>query len=230
MRFWLMSALGNRFVVIPTQGDPQAPVLDGVERICYPRTGLGADGVVLVNMRKRYLHIYNADGGRAEVSGNGARCAAAWWFDRKHPGVATVVWHTDAGEVKCSRAGRVGVAVELPAPSFAVADIPAAVKSPELWGDKLELEYAGLAEIRVFALSVGNPQVVVWGARIPANWREIGQAIEGHRAFPERTNVVFARKTRAGIVVRTWERGAIGHRGRRRGDRGCAKGSDRPKH
>ena len=208
MRFWLMSALGNRFVVIPAKVGSHVPVLSGVERICSARSGLAADGVAIVDVRRKYLHIYNADGGRAEISGNGARCAAAWWFGKRTPSITNMTWNTDIGEVACSQAARHAVAVELPPPSFAAADIPANIESPELWGEKLRLSAAGQAGTTLYALSVGNPQVVVWGSRIPANWREIGQEIEGHRIFPERANVVFAQRTPGGIGIRIWERGA----------------------
>lgn len=208
MRFWLLSALGNRFVVIPVAKHPSDPVLAGVARVCDPGTGLGADGVAFVNTRRRYLHIYNADGGRAEVSGNGARCAAAWWFRHRSRRATSVAWKTDAGEVECAKSSDDAVAVTLPPPSFAAADIPAAVRSAELWGEKLKLGSKDLPAVTIYALSVGNPQAVVWSARFPGDWRRIGAAIEGHRVFPERTNVVFARKAGTSIEVRIWERGA----------------------
>ena len=64
-----------------------------------------------------------------------------------------------------------------------------------------------LRGVRVFALSVGNPQAVVWGRTFPRDWRAMGAAIEDHRAFPDSTNVVFARRRGPNVEARLFERG-----------------------
>lgn len=208
MTFSKWTALGNTFLVIPTTTDPKARALDAVKRVCDRADGLAADGVGFVNTRNKRLHIYNADGGRAEISGNGARCAAAWWFRCHKPGTREIMWTTDAGPVHCRRMSGDSVAVTMPPPRFAAKDIPVRSNGRPLENLKIPVGSKSESGIVAHVLSVGNPQAVVWVQRFPVEWRELGKAIEHHPMFPGRTNVVFARKVRDAIDIRIWERGA----------------------
>jgi diaminopimelate epimerase len=206
MHFWKYSALGNTFAVVLTRRAVRAPRLDWVRALCHPQTGVATDGVVLLEPSRLRMHVYNADGGRAEISGNGARCAARLFFDAT-PSARAVLLQGDAGVVLCRRLAGHAVSVVLPPPRFASREIPARSHRPELWGERLPLPISGTRGVIVHALSVGNPQCVVWGASLPRAWEEIGAALTRHAIFPQRTNVVFARPHRKGIEVRIWERG-----------------------
>lgn len=204
IEFWKYSAQGNTFVVIPTGKTIQSAHLDWVEKICAPESGIFADGVALVHVPTARLSIYNADGGRAEISGNGARCAAAWWFLAQDSLATHIDWRTDAGRIACTRKGRSSIEVRLPAPAFESARIPARTRSKELWNHKLKW---GKRTITIFALSVGNPQCVVWGRSIPKDWFEVGEMLSDHRLFPQQCNVVFVCPSADELEVRLWERG-----------------------
>jgi diaminopimelate epimerase len=204
MDFWKYSALGNTFLVIPTGVSMPGAHLSWVETACDPEQGVCADGVVLVHVPSARLSIYNADGGRAEISGNGARCASAWWFSEQEQTSTQIEWRTDAGRVECARKGRHAIEVQLPAPSFEAERIPARTRKKELWNHALK---HGSKPLSICALSVGNPQCVVWGRSIPRNWFETGEMLSEHRLFPEQTNVVFARRIADELEVRFWERG-----------------------
>jgi diaminopimelate epimerase len=206
VEFTKYSALGNTFVVIPITRHPKGAVRKEARNICDTRTGVGGDGVAYVHVPTRRLHIYNADGTRASVSGNGARCAAAWWFSKRGARLRQVVFRTDAGDVRCVRRRGTAITVTLPAPAFAARAVPARWPGPEMRGVRLAASGA-LSRIRVDALSVGNPQVVVWGRAIPRSWRAIGAAIQEHPAFPDSTNVVFARRRGRHVEARIFERG-----------------------
>lgn len=208
MKFVKYSALGNCFVVVPTVRNPRGAHRDEAARICDAVSGVAADGVAYVRAATRRLHIYNADGGRARVSGNGARCAAAWWFARPGVRTRTVTWHTDAGPVACTLKSGGLIEVELPAPEFAANAVPARWARPELWNERLDVGVRPGKKVRVFALSVGNPQVVVWGKSFPRDWRALSAGLQKHRAFPDSTNVVFARRRGRRIEARLFERGA----------------------
>ena len=131
------------------------------------------------------IGIWNPDGSRAEMSGNGTRIAARWLAAR-----------TDAGEVVV----RVG---------------PREVRARMLDGDLVEQDLGkvqvGEPEevdgIRFVAVDVGNPHAVVDGD--PAQLPVIGPKLEVHPRFPRRTNVQVARIVAPGVVeARVWERGA----------------------
>lgn len=206
MKFWKYSALGNTFVVALTRKSVRSRRLDWVEELCHPVSGVSADGVVLIEPRGLKMHVYNADGGRAEISGNGARCAARLFFDCT-PSAKVAPLRGDAGVILCRRlTGRL-ISVCIPPPKFAAADVPARVRTDEFWGVRLRLPTLSNRGVTVHTLSVGNPQCVVWGKALPHDWETLGAALHRHPVFPERTNVVFARRQRKGIDMKIWERG-----------------------
>jgi diaminopimelate epimerase len=131
------------------------------------------------------IAIWNPDGSRAEMSGNGTRIAARWLAERTG---ATMV------EV---RVGERVVGARMLDEVHVEQDMgEVVVSAPE--------EVAG---IRFVAVDVGNPHAVVDGD--PADLLLIGPVLEVHERFPRRTNVQVARVVAVGeIEARVWERGA----------------------
>jgi diaminopimelate epimerase len=131
------------------------------------------------------IAIWNPDGSRAEMSGNGTRIAARWLAERT--GAERVAVRVGAREVKATMLG--GSEVEQDLGMVTVSD-------PD--------EVAG---IRFRAVDVGNPHAVVDGD--PAEITRIGPLLEVHERFPRRTNVQVARVIDdRSIEARVWERGA----------------------
>ena len=131
------------------------------------------------------IAIWNPDGSRAEMSGNGTRIAARWLAERT--GEESIVVRVGPREVKATMLG--GTDVEQDLGVVTVSD-------PE--------EVEG---IRFRAVDVGNPHAVVDGN--PAEITRIGPLLEVHERFPRRTNVQVARVVDDGsIEARVWERGA----------------------
>jgi diaminopimelate epimerase len=129
------------------------------------------------------IAIWNPDGSRAELSGNGTRIAARWLADR-----------TGAGEVRI----RVGERVTR-------ARIDGHLVEQELGA--VEVGPAEQLEgIRFVPVSVGNPHAVVEGD--PAEIERIGPVLERHPRFSDGTNVQVARIDGPGrVTARVWERG-----------------------
>jgi len=175
--------------------------------MCSPASGLGADGVAIVQSRKRRVHLYNADGTRAELSGNGVRCAAAWLLGPGGRRTKEVVLNTDAGPIPCLVQARQHIRVILPPPVFAAQCIPARSRSTELWGTQVTMPTYSSKALTVYGVNVGNPQCVVWCSRFPRDWEGLGEALHQHRLFPARTNVVFAKGEKNTVTVKLWERG-----------------------
>jgi len=131
------------------------------------------------------IAIWNPDGSRAEMSGNGTRIAARWLAERT--GAEDVVVRVGPREVRARMLG--GTQVEQDMGEVVVAE-------PEEAGG-----------VRFVAVDVGNPHAVVDGD--PAELPRIGPLLEVHERFPRRTNVQVARVTGDGeIEARVWERGA----------------------
>src|SRR5436190_17288996 len=82
LRFTKMNGAGNDFVMIDNRTGDMRLSAAQISRLCDRNRGVGADGVLVLerpvngaNFRMRY---YNADGGEAEMCGNGARCFARY--------------------------------------------------------------------------------------------------------------------------------------------------------
>ena len=131
------------------------------------------------------IAIWNPDGSRAEMSGNGTRIAARW-----------LAQQTGAGEV-IVRVGPREVYAHILANGLVEQDLGTVhVREAEL-----------LHGVRVTPVDVGNPHAVVEGD--PAMLPELGPKLEVHPRFPRRTNVQIARRVEPGVIeARVWERGA----------------------
>ncbi|MEM7494962.1 MAG: diaminopimelate epimerase [Myxococcota bacterium] len=98
--------LGNAFLLVDRMGnDKNSPPLspEHVQRLCDHHRGVGADGVILVSPPKNTqtiatMELFNADGGLAEISGNGLRCLALWLQHRRRIAAGkSCLIATDAG-------------------------------------------------------------------------------------------------------------------------------------
>src|SRR5206468_2076428 len=140
------------------------------------------------------LVVWNPDGSRAEISGNGARIAAVWLarrsgvaFPRLRLGDRTVPARVDDGDVE----------VDLG---------PVDVGRPEA----LDL---GDERVEFTPVSVGNPHAVLRREATREELLRIGPLVEHHRRFPERTNVQLVHSEGPNdLTVLGWERGVGGTR------------------
>jgi diaminopimelate epimerase len=131
------------------------------------------------------IAIWNPDGSRAEMSGNGTRIAACWLTERTGATHVTV------------RVGPRAVAARMLGGTLVEQDMGEVVVS-----EREEIEGIGFT-----AVDVGNPHAVVEGD--PDDLPRIGPMLEVHERFPRRTNVQVARLAPDGAIdARVWERGA----------------------
>ena len=207
--------LGNDYVVI-NQVDLTAPLsTQAIRRICDRNRGVGSDGLLLLVPTGRAdfgLRIFNPDGSEAEKSGNGLRIFAKYLWDSGHATTPTFSVDTKGGVVECRchvLNRRVNfVTVEMGRATFRAPEIPMNGPDRDVVGVPLQL--AGGPTLLVTAVSVGNPHCVTFVERLDeAECRRLGPLIENHPAFPNRTNVQFARVHSRDIVdILIWERGA----------------------
>jgi diaminopimelate epimerase len=192
-------AYGNDFLYIASE-HVAGVRLDALAReLCDRHTGIGADGLIVYERQAEgaSMRLFNADGGIAEVSGNGVRVLAALLL-RDDPRIgAAVTVHTAGGPKRLVR-----TAVEGFRQTFR-----AAMGLPEHLRE-VTLTAAG-ERVDAIAMRFGNPQCVVLGP-LPDRTRlaELGAAIERHSAFPDGTNVEFAAVEAPDHVrIVIWERG-----------------------
>lgn len=205
MRIPFTKAHGSRNDFLLTWADaaPAGNLAALARAICDRRTGIGADGWILVSRTAAdadaAITLFNSDGSGAEMSGNGTRCAAAFLIVNGVSGEHVRI-RTGAGTKSLELVAHEGNAfvfdMNMGRPEYRDTDIRARIQ-------------ARSREFDAMILNVGNPQCVVFTPEYPRDWREIGVEIENDPRFPNRTNVSFVRAVNDhSIEVLFWERGA----------------------
>ena len=191
-------ACGNDFLFIPADQTAETGRAALARRICDRHAGIGGDGLVLYAFTETgaRMTLYNADGGRAEISGNAVRCLAAVAV-RERPTLADLVIETDAGAVPLTRRESAGRRTTFEA----VMAGPVGLRRRRL--------AAGGEQVEVVELSVGNPQCIVLGGDVnETRLQRLGPALAVHPAFPEGSNVELVDVESASrIRILIWERG-----------------------
>jgi diaminopimelate epimerase len=213
MRFRKYHGTGNDFVMIEDLeerlGPPASLPADLVSALCDRHTGVGADGVIRIMpgdpgavLRMDY---YNADGGPAEMCGNGIRCLVE--LERR-------AGNLDDGEHRITTAertvtvcpvGKARIAANMGSPKLTKEDVPMSGRGSSL---RATVTVDGEA-VEGTGVSMGNPHFVLF---VPALTDELvlglGSRLEHHENFPERTNVEFVViEDATDIRMRVWERG-----------------------
>jgi diaminopimelate epimerase len=207
---------GNDFLIVNSEAVASGSVEEFARALCDPHFGVGADGCVLVEPQSPTffeLRILNQDGSEAGMSGNGARCAAAYIHRSRLADRPDLQFRTTSGEKRYrlveGSAFRWKYTSEMGKPRFRPGEIPfrAPVELDKVDGFGLAVEGR---EIEIFALSIGNPQCVVFVESLPegSEFRKLGEGLSKHPYFPEGTNVSFAQVNgRHDVRIRIWERG-----------------------
>ena len=197
LRFTKMNGAGNDFIMIDNRvGDLQLAA-EQIARICDRHRGVGADGVLVLerprngaDFRMRY---YNADGGEAEMCGNGARCFARYASQLAGP-VEKLSFETPAGVIGANLEGEL-VCLQMSEPK----DLRLGIKIP-LPDRTLDGHF----------VNSGVPHVVIPVEDLESvDIRGIGSAVRFHELFaPKGANVNFlSRRGDRQISIRTYERG-----------------------
>ena len=192
-------AFGNDFLLVQAAavGGADLPAL--ARRVCDRHRGIGADGLMVLDETATGAdtRLFNADGSRAEVSGNGVRCAAAALArTRAMPVGDTLVIGTAAGPKRLTLEAIADLRYTFRADMGAPRDLRV---------EHLEVNGKLLA---VVVLNMGNPQCVVLEPPTPARLHGVASQLAVHPFFPEGTNVELAgveAPDRVRILI--WERG-----------------------
>jgi len=190
MDFVKVEGLSNDFIVID---GPYTPDAADVVRWCERRTGVGADGVLVIepmSAERMSMRYWNADGGEAEMCGNGLRCVAKLGYERGWLSSRTFVVQTAVGDHE--------VTVD--------DDYVRAFVGETFPFRTGTLTVAG-HEVHPFA--IGNPHAVIFVDDVNESPVDtVGPEIEHDAMFPNRTNVEFVQLLDDGsIKARIWERG-----------------------
>jgi diaminopimelate epimerase len=201
-------ACGNDFLIVTEEAAGNYDRAALARRLCARNTGVGADGVEFfawTGENSGRIHLRNADGSVAEISGNGTRCVAAWMAEAldSKPGDQLEIT-TDAGVRLCCIDG-------LRKESDFYVEVTTGMGIPALAPRIVEL--AGGVKIKSVEISMGNPHFIVEVDNpeftvAGKSWQAIGAEICVHPLFPHQTNVEFVRVVSPSeIEIRIFERG-----------------------
>ncbi|WP_022932779.1 diaminopimelate epimerase [Treponema bryantii] len=244
MKFTKMHGCGNDYVYFDctkvdfpggVQGEKQAAI-----KLSDRHFGIGGDGIILIKRGTKAdfeMVMYNADGSRSQMCGNGVRCVGKLVYDAGYTkGREFTVESMGAVKVLTVVEGERGdkvakLSVDMGKPILEAGKIPVSVvecsrsECIETTGDSevvsirpsvystTVISYPltiGSVEYKTTCVSMGNPHAVVFIDKKPAEFPvcEVGPLFENNEFFPERTNTEFAYvEDRRTIWMRVWERG-----------------------
>ena len=222
MKFTKMQGCGNDYIYIDGAKEAVRNKPELARRLSDRHFGIGGDGVIFINPSERAdfeMEMYNADGSRGKMCGNGIRCVAKYVYDhglsQKNPltiescgSVKTLFLTVKDGSVDTVR-------VDMGAPILEASRIPAdpSVLGYEIddQGRLIEVAYPAAGTLwRMTAVSMGNPHAVIFVEDTESlDLMQLGPQMEFHPAFPEGVNTEFVQVlNREEIRMRVWERGS----------------------
>lgn len=226
MKFTKMHGLGNDYVYVDGSTERVNDPVELARVISDRNTGVGSDGLILIHPSTSAdvrMEMYNADGSRSEMCGNGIRCVAKYAVDHGLVVGPSLCIETDAGvrAVECQlTGGRVAaVRVNMGPPSLSAAAVGVA---GGLAGDRSPGDASRPAGVTnaplvidgvtytVTCVSMGNPHAVIFVDDLESIALEtVGPRIEHAPEFPQRINAHFVRvDSPTHVTMRTWERGS----------------------
>jgi diaminopimelate epimerase len=201
IKFTKAHAYGNDFIYVRSDAVEGAAPDVLARELCDRHTGIGGDGLILFEPTAdgASMRLFNADGGRAEVSGNGVRGLGALLFRTRAATASDVMIQTEAGAKQVTR---ISGTLSGTRQNFRTAmGLPRDLRRTEI--------LAGGEVLPIVVMDFGNPQAVLVGS-LPNRERfaRLGSALEHHAMFPAGTNIEFAQVENPGSIrILIWERG-----------------------
>ena len=213
MKFTKMQGCGNDYVYVNGFTEKIADKPAFVKAVSDRHFGVGGDGAIFINPSEEAdfeMEMYNADGTRAEMCGNGIRCVAKYVYDK---GL------TDKEQISIVSFGNVKY-VDLYVKEGRVSSVRVNMGEPILEAEKVPVISAmkrsvdepvtvNGKEYRMTCVSMGNPHAVVFMEDVAnLDIASVGPLFENHQVFPNRTNTEFVEVVdRTHVNMRVWERG-----------------------
>lgn len=221
-KFTKMQGCGNDYIYVNgfTEKIPQEEKTELVRHISDRHFGIGGDGVIFINPSAEAdfeMEMYNADGSRAEMCGNGIRCVAKYVYDK---GLTdkTDISVISYGQIKYLqfflKEGQVDtVRVNMGAPELRPERIPVTVAEAGMTLEQERIVNAPIIvqgkEYKMTCVSMGNPHAVIFLEDVTnLEIEQIGPYFENHERFPKRINTEFVKVLdKKTVQMRVWERG-----------------------
>ena len=226
MKFTKMQGAGNDYIYVDCTKkllkNPSKTAIKVSER----HFGIGSDGMILIKSSDKadfFMEMYNADGSRSEMCGNGIRCVAKYVYDKGltdkkditivSAGKIKYLKLTVEGKTATDRGQVTLVQVNMGTPILAPAEVPVTVEATQETADGPAVVNAPImvddTEYHMTCVSMGNPHAIVFMEGVKdLDIEKIGPKFEHHTCFPNRTNTEFVEiLDRKNVFMRVWERG-----------------------
>lgn len=214
MKFTKMHGLGNDYVYVNCF-EEKIDNPPAVARFVSDRHfGIGSDGLIMINPSKTAdfeMEMYNADGSRGEMCGNGIRCVAKYVYDYGLTDKTQISVET-LGGIKyldlTVEDGKVSlVKVDMGKPELEADLIPIISEREQVIDKPIEVDGK---EYHMTGVSMGNPHAVIYVDDVKGlDLEKIGPKFENHERFPKRINTEFVHCIdRQTVEMRVWERGS----------------------
>lgn len=220
LRYRKMHGLGNTYICIDAREAMPSNLPALARRLSDPQQGIGADGLLLMlppgdpDTAELGMRVFNADGGEAEMCGNGIRCLCRWSIEEgictgnpirieSRAGIHSIAWN-------CGDDGDFSATVDMGIPSFVLGD--SLVDPASLY--ESEDPFVGLlvdgTVYPAILVALGNPHAVIFeNPDEPLSLEILGPLVEVHRAFPGGMNLHLVTPIGEGeLSMRSWERGS----------------------
>lgn len=221
MRFTKMQGCGNDYIYVNAMEERVESPGRLAKAVSDRHFGIGADGLILIGASKTAdfsMEMYNADGSKGAMCGNGIRCVAKYVYDHGMTNMTTIRIETLSGIKTIDltvKDGKVRLAnVDMGMPVLLsqgvnrelTPEVRKEIADSEIW-EVLDVQDKEMSMIHI---SMGNPHAVFFVDDVDnIEIEKIGPAIETHPRFPDRTNVEFVQIVdESHVKMRVWERGA----------------------
>lgn len=217
MKFTKMQGAGNDYVYINgfSEKMSQEDKPDWVRKVSDRHFGIGSDGAIFINpsdVADFEMEMYNADGTRSEMCGNGMRCVGKFVYDK---GLTDKTQFTvvSAGKIKyldltVENGKATQIKVNMGEPILEAKQVPVVSDNEEVIDEPIYISEVD-ATYNMTCVSMGNPHAVVFMDDVDnLAIEKIGPYFENHVRFPNRTNTEFVKVLdRNNVQMRVWERG-----------------------
>ena len=215
MKFTKMQGIGNDYVYVNCLQETIENPSELAKKISDRHYGVGSDGLIMINPSDKAdfeMEMYNADGSRGEMCGNGIRCVAKYVYDYGLTDKTSISVETLAGikylDLTVEDGKVVLVKVDMGKPMLRPEEVPVVSEKEEVIDEPITVDGQ---EYRMTCVSMGNPHAVVF---IDQDVKEfpletVGVKFENHERFPKRVNTEFVNVLdRHTAQMRVWERGS----------------------
>lgn len=214
MKFTKMQGLGNDYVYVNGFTEKIENPSEVAAQVSDRHFGIGSDGLILINpsaVADFEMEMYNADGSRGEMCGNGIRCVGKYVYDYGLTDKTAISVETLGGikylELSVEDGKVVQVKVDMGKPELKAALIPIISEEELVINEPIIVDGT---EYKMTGVSMGNPHTVVYMEDIEhLDIEKTGPKFEHHERFPKRINTEFAAVLdRHTVSMRVWERGS----------------------